>query len=291
MMTLGVIERVAVLPSSIEDSVYFVVKRTINGSTVRYIEKMARKDQCVGGSLNYQADSFLSVSQASSTTISGLSHLEAATVVVWANGKNLGSYTVSSGAITVSEAVTTAIVGLGGVTASYDSATPAASVTVGTAYNGYPCVLFANRSTGGKLRYAGTVTVASGVATLPNGKTATRIIAYLGYYAPFVSAKLAYGAQMGTALNQRKKINAIGLVAQDMHPQGVKVGQTFEEMDDLPLIEDGTDVDQDEVWGDYDSDITSVPGEWDTDARLCLLAQAPKPATISAVVLAVQTNE
>lgn len=291
MQTLGVIERVAVLPGDIEDSVYYVVKRTINGSTKRFIEKKARRDQCVGGSLNRQADCYVVISQASSTTITGLSHLEGETVIVWANGKDLGSYTVSGAQITgVSEAVTSAIVGLGGVTFSYDS-TASAIITVGTKYNGYPAEVFANRSSGGKVRYLGTVTVGSGVVTLPNSKTATKIVVYLGYYAPFVSAKLAYGAQMGTALNQTKQIKAIGLIAEHMHPQALDVGQTFEQLDDLPLIEEDGSVGQDEIWDDYDAPVTTVAGEWDTDARLCLLACAPRPVTLSGVVVSVQTNE
>lgn len=290
LMTLGVIERVCVLPGTIEDHVYYIVKRTINGSTKRFVEKQARRDQCVGGSLNYQADSYTLVSQASSTTISGLSHLEGETVVVWANGKDLGSYTVASSAITVSEAVTTAIVGLGGVAFAYDG-TAAATIAVGTKYDGYPAEVFACRSTGGRLKYAGTATVASGVVTLPNGRTAARIKVYLGYCAPFVSSKLAYGAQLGTALNQRKRLNAIGLIAQNMHPQGLDVGQTFDQLDDLPMIEEGTDVDQNEIWADYDADIMAIPGEWDTDSRLCLLAQAPRPVTLSGVVVSVTTNE
>jgi hypothetical protein len=290
-MTLGVIERVCVLPGAIEDAVYYVVKRVINGATKRFIERQARRDQCVGGTLNRQADAYVAISQASSTTITGLSHLEGESVVVWANGKSLGSYTVASGQITgVSEAVTTAIVGLGGVSFSYDS-TASATITVGTKYNGYPAEVFASRSTGGKLRYVGTVTVAAGVVTLPDGKTATRIKVYLGYYGLFRSAKLAYGAQKGTAVTQRKKIDGVGLVAQHLHPQGLQVGQTFDVMDDLPLIEEGADVNQNEVWDDYDADITSIPGEWDTDARLHLLAQAPKPVTLSSVVLAIATNE
>ena len=34
-----------------------------------------------------------------------------------------------------------------------------------------------------------------------------------------------------------------------------------------------------------------VPGEWNTDARLCLLAQAPAPCTIGGVVMGMTTNE
>jgi hypothetical protein len=112
--TDGLIEDVSILPGASgdpEDVVYYVVKRTINGSTVRYLERWALESECAGGSLNKQSDAFISINQASSATITGLSHLEAASVVVWANGKDLGTYTVSGGSITVSEAVTTAIVG------------------------------------------------------------------------------------------------------------------------------------------------------------------------------------
>lgn len=133
--TDGVVEDVSILPGaegSAEDAVYYVVKRTINSVTKRYLERWALESECVGGSLNKQADSFLLVSQASSTTISDLSHLEAKSVVVWANGKNLGTYTVASAAITVSEAVTTAIVGLT-YTAQWKSTKLAYAAGLGTA--------------------------------------------------------------------------------------------------------------------------------------------------------------
>ncbi len=109
----GIVEDAFIMPGSIEDRVYYLVKRTINGNTVRYLEKGALESECQGGTLNKQLDSFVSISQASSTTITGLSHLEGATVRVWGNGKYLGSYVVSGGQITgVTEAVTAAIVGL-----------------------------------------------------------------------------------------------------------------------------------------------------------------------------------
>src|SRR5690606_10448054 len=39
--TDGEVEDVAVLPGEQEDAVYYIVKRTIDGSTVRYVEKWA----------------------------------------------------------------------------------------------------------------------------------------------------------------------------------------------------------------------------------------------------------
>jgi hypothetical protein len=34
-----------------------------------------------------------------------------------------------------------------------------------------------------------------------------------------------------------------------------------------------------------------VHGAWNTDARLCLLAQAPAPCTVGAVVIGLETRE
>jgi hypothetical protein len=45
------------------------------------------------------------------------------------------------------------------------------------------------------------------------------------------------------------------------------------------------------VWSEYDGPFQSVPGKWDADARLCILAQAPNPATLGGVVVAMGTNE
>lgn len=110
--TTGDVEEVIVLPGSVEDTVYYVVKRTINGGTVRYLEKWALLSECAGGTLNRQADAFAEYSGASTATITGLTHLEGASVVCWAAGVDQGTFTVSSGAITLASAVTSAVTGL-----------------------------------------------------------------------------------------------------------------------------------------------------------------------------------
>lgn len=98
--TDGTVEDVCILPGTEEDQVYYQVNRTVNGGTVRYHEKWALESECVGGTTNKQLDSFLTGSSASAT-LSGLSHLEGETVKVWAAGEYNGSYTVASGAITL----------------------------------------------------------------------------------------------------------------------------------------------------------------------------------------------
>jgi hypothetical protein len=104
-------ESVCVLPGNVEDSVYFVVRRTIGGATVRYVEKLAAEAwenmQDV-----WRLRSAVEYSGVSTTSITGLSHLEGQSVYAWANGQQQGPFTVTSGAITLTYAATYAIVGL-----------------------------------------------------------------------------------------------------------------------------------------------------------------------------------
>lgn len=93
--TDGEVEDVAVLPGTTEDQVYYIVKRTIDGATVRYVEKWAKESECIGGTLNKQLDSFITGSGA----VTGLDHLEGETVRVWGDGVYVGEFTVASGAV------------------------------------------------------------------------------------------------------------------------------------------------------------------------------------------------
>jgi hypothetical protein len=224
----GEVESVCVLPGSIEDRVYYVVKRTVNSAVKRYIEKVARRDQCDGLPESRCADSHVLYTGGSTSV--PVAHLEGESVVAWAwdddddSGFDLGTFTVASGIITIPEA--------------YDN-----------------------------------------------------VVAGIGYSAQFKSAKLAYAAQMGTALNQKKKVNRIGLILGPTHYQGIEFGQNFDRMDNLPLIKGGAAIADDTVHETFDEAMIPLPGEWDTDARLCLRATAPRPCMVMAAVLDVSTNE
>jgi hypothetical protein len=125
--TDGLIEDVITLPGTEEDEVYYVVNRTIDGVSKRYIEEWSLESECIGGATNRCMDSHITYSGASTTTITGLDHLEGESVVVWGNTKDLGSYIVSDGSITLTEAVTLAYVGLT-YTARFKSAKLATAV-------------------------------------------------------------------------------------------------------------------------------------------------------------------
>lgn len=139
--TDGLIEDVYVIPSDIEDRVYYTVARTINGSTVRYHERWAKVSECRGGTMNKQADAFVLFS-GSSATITGLSHLNGEAVIVWADSKDYSpevdgvqtTYTVSGGSITLPEVVTSAVIGLP-YRARWKSAKQAFAAALGTPLN------------------------------------------------------------------------------------------------------------------------------------------------------------
>jgi hypothetical protein len=119
--TDGDFESVAVLPAEGQDRVYFVVNRTINSSTVRYIEKMAMDSETRPATLCKVMDAFKSGTNGpASATVAVGTHLVGETVVVWADGAPVetsqgvrGEYVVDgSGNITLANAVTDWVAGL-----------------------------------------------------------------------------------------------------------------------------------------------------------------------------------
>ena len=294
LQTLGVIENVAVLPQAgIEDLVYFVVRRVINGVTRRFIERLAPRGNCVGGAINQQLDCHVVYQGAPVSTIT-LPHLPNTPVSVWADGQAIGSgITNLSGVLTLpdGQAHSNVVAGVAGAVISNTAASATGTLTVGAQYNGFPAEVFADIGSTGDPVHIGAIVVANGTITLPNGQTALTIIACLGYVAPFMSAKLAYAAQLGSALTQRKRIDHVGLVLYDANYQGLQFGQRFDALDNLPLYEAGTATPAGTTWSEYDEPMIEAPGSWQTDARLCLLAQAPNPCTVGGVVIGLTTNE
>ena len=114
----SVVESIASISGDLnEDELWCIVKRTVNGATVRYVECFSDFDFDETASTDFKfLDSHLSYSGSATTTLSGLSHLEGQTVSILADGSVHANKTVSSGAITLDRSVTKACVGL-----AYDS--------------------------------------------------------------------------------------------------------------------------------------------------------------------------
>ncbi len=114
--TQGTFESIAAVRGSAEaDRVWMIVNRTVNGSTKRYIERFYPTAQAFDFDTATDfcyVDCAKKITQASSTAVSGLSHLEGLTVKVWRSGTTSENKTVASGAITLGAAATTLFVGL-----------------------------------------------------------------------------------------------------------------------------------------------------------------------------------
>ncbi len=89
---------------------YFIVERTINGTTKKYVESMRIDEPSV--TLPKYVDSCLTYSGKSVTTLSGLSHLEGKQVCVIADGSSLGLMKVSDGKVTLDDAASNIVIGL-----------------------------------------------------------------------------------------------------------------------------------------------------------------------------------
>lgn len=107
----GTVESAAVIAEGDEDRVYLVVRRTVNGSTVRMIERMGTFDYGDADDA-YFVDAGATKTP-SGTTVSGLTHLVGETVAVLVDGEVQTTKVVgASGTITLDETGTVAQVGL-----------------------------------------------------------------------------------------------------------------------------------------------------------------------------------
>jgi len=132
----------------------------------------------------------------------------------------------------------------------------------------------------GTVDYAQTYTVSGGKITLATA--ASQVVVGLPYTATFKSAKL--GQQVFEHLNVHKRIERLGLTLAWVHPKGLRYGQDSTHLDGMPEVEGGEIIDEDTVRETYTEQEVIFPGGWDTDTRLYLIAQAPRPCTVMAAV-------
>lgn len=238
--TNGIIEDALVMPGLSEDLVYYSVNRTVNSVSKRSLERWAEESECIGGTLNKNADCHYVFNNGSpANTITGIpANLYGQQVVVWADGVD------------------------------HSPTNPAGTQTLYTVSN-------------------------SGVVTMGGGVEVTQGVVGLPYTAQFKSTKLAYGSKVGTALNQMKTTPKVGLIMANTHYLGIRYGMTFNwpDLNDLPGVEDGGIVPANTIWTQYDKEMIDFPSDWDADARICLVAQAPRPCTVLGITMDVMESD
>jgi hypothetical protein len=109
--TDGVFESCAVVAEGSEDRLYVIVNRTINGATVRIVERLASR-QFVDQSDAFFVDCGLTYDSTPATVISGLDHLEGKTVSILADGAVHPQRVVTSGSITLDNEASKVHIGL-----------------------------------------------------------------------------------------------------------------------------------------------------------------------------------
>jgi len=151
VVTAGIVTDIFCMPGGVEDKVYYAVQRTINSSTVVYLERWALESECTGQPVAKLSDSHINYVGAETTTITGLTSQIGASVVVWGwntinpftvtmpdgstktVGRDMGTYTVDgAGTITgLPAAVTNACIGIS-YTAQWQSVKLTQTVQDGT---------------------------------------------------------------------------------------------------------------------------------------------------------------
>lgn len=151
-------------------------------------------------------------------------------------------------------------------------------------FAGLPVVVWTAEKKAYEITASGT-----GAIVLPAPTTSAWI--GLGYTGRFQSTKLAYASQTGTALNQKKRVDHLGLNFDTTVRAGVRFGPSFDRLDPLPLVVKGREVDPTLVEQDIDDVPTPFNGTWDTDSRFCIEAKAPYPCRVKAAVLGMTTHD
>lgn len=99
--TDGLVESICVIPGPEQDELWMVVRRTINHSATRYVERLGTHwDNEIEDAKFF--DCYVTVEQTASTTVSGLDHLEGETIGLLVDGAAHATRTVLSGDVTLS---------------------------------------------------------------------------------------------------------------------------------------------------------------------------------------------
>lgn len=119
----------------------------------------------------------------------------------------------------------------------------------------------------------------------------TTIVFGVPYSAHYKSAKLAYAAGAGTALTQKKRVNHLGVILADTHARGLQFGPSTSHLNNLPRVEGMQTVSTDAVTTAYDRESIPFPGTYDTDSRVVLIGQAPRPCTVLGAIIQIETRD
>lgn len=301
--TDGEIEDIVTLPGTTETQIYAIVKRTIDGQTRRYVEKLApsyvddvRDHFYVDSGLTYDGRNSTATTLALTggtewTEDEDLTLTASSALFVGASDINDG-FLVSSG----DESVRLRIVG-------YTSSTVVTVNSVGTVPATFRTGSFADwvflRDTVSGLDHleGETVAILADADVHPQKEVVGGTV-LLDYPAGVVHVGLPYRAMIETLeindpgqptlRNTKKLMHRIGLIVRNT--RGIQVGSHLDHLDELPQREF-------EAWGENTSPLTGfgrvdITAQWGVDAgKLYIVSDDPLPAEILAIVPTFMASE
>jgi hypothetical protein len=287
----GFVEDVTVLPGSgqAEDQVYYTVRRVINGQTVRFHEKWAMETEVAG---------------TPSAKISDACTVYVAPPGVTTSVPATGRYLLenSSGYYLQEDGTDyydiEGFISLPGTTTITGAVPWLAGETVCLwGWNTVAPYIDANGNTAGLDLGTYVVDATGSISGINQGGVPfpiTNAVIGLPYTAQWQSMKESFAAALGTPLNQPKRIDKLGLILQNTHAQGIKIGSDFQHLDDLPqsdlpVLASGM-ADLNAILNGYDRQMSAFNDVWSTDSRVCLQAVSPRPCTCLAFTTEMTTS-
>lgn len=297
----GIVESVAVISSSDEDEVWLLVRRTVGGATVRYIERkkpqaFEEKEDC------WFLDSALEYDGGAAKTITAITKANPAVVSSTGHGLVTNDHVRISGAAGMTEANDVFTV----VRINDDSYSLKDSAGVG-AIDSTGWGTFSGTAAGEKVAKSfsglthlegeeveifadGAVypaeTVASGAVAID--RWVNKAVIGLGFTSTLSPMRLDVPGMEGTGQGALKRIHEIVLrVYQSIH---AKVGPSLALLDTVYFRQGSTPMDSAPPLFDGDK-VLPFPGNWDRDGLVYVVQDKPLPLTLLAMVLKLQVTK
>lgn len=286
--TDGHFEDVQVLPQPREDRVYFSIRRMVDGSTRRFIERLASEtvlnnedfvhlDCCLQSEISRPPASVDVSGRTGAITITADDDVFAqgdVGKIIWLCGgraeimSRVNTREVTANVIFELSSTDRVPPGRWGMANEFDT------------FSGLDHLDGATVQIWGDGAFLGTAVVVNGGITLPTA--CSRVVAGLKFRSRYQSLKLSYGAARGTALNQMKAIKSLGILYYRTG-EGVKVGPAWDKLYPIPLRKNSTPMGMAAplFTGEEHYDFG---GGYGIDERLCLEVDGPAPCTIVGLV-------
>lgn len=117
------------------------------------------------------------------------------------------------------------------------------------------------------------------------------VIIGVPYIGRWQSVKLAYGAGLGTALTQYKRIDHVGITMLNTAPDGIRMGRDFDNLTRIATRYRNRPLVPGEILSEWDQDASQFNGGWSPDARVHLEMRSPYPVSVSSLVFNMKTND